>query len=54
MGVPSLYWHGKQHDYSVLVTDVLGPSLADLLRYCDGKFSLKTVLMIADQVIDRF
>lgn len=52
-GVPNLYWHGKEHDYSALVIDVLGPTLADLLRYCSGKFSLKTVLMITDQIIDR-
>lgn len=53
VGVPNLYWYGKQHDYAALVIDVLGPSLADLLKYCNGKFSLKTVLMIADQVVDR-
>jgi hypothetical protein len=42
-----LYWYGKGHDYSALVIDVLGPSLYDLLKYCGGKFTLKTVLMIA-------
>ena len=53
MGIPTLYWYGKEHGYSTLVIDVLGPSLCDLLRYCEGKFTLKTVLMIAEQAIQR-
>lgn len=36
-----------------MVMDIYGPSLEHLLRYCDGKFSLKTVLIIVDQLIDR-
>ena len=35
------------------MTDNLGPSLEQLLKFCGGKFSLKTVLLIIDQVIDR-
>ncbi|KAK0617802.1 casein kinase 1, delta subunit [Bombardia bombarda] len=39
--------------YSVLIEDLLGPSLEDLFRYCGCKFTLKTILMIADQAINR-
>lgn len=52
-GVPGVKWFGSEGDYNVLVIDLLGPSLEDLFNYCGKRFSLKTVLMLADQMISR-
>jgi casein kinase 1 epsilon len=50
-GISHIKWHGVEGDYNVMAIDLLGPSLEDLFNYCSRKFSLKTVLMLADQLV---
>ncbi|PKU82363.1 Casein kinase I isoform delta-like [Dendrobium catenatum] len=52
-GIPNVRWFGVEGDYNVLVMDLLGPSLEDLFNFCSRKLSLKSVLMLADQMINR-
>lgn len=53
MGIPSIKWCGAEGDYNVMVMELLGPSLEDLFNFCSRKFSLKTVLLLADQMVRR-
>ena len=50
-GIANVKWCGVDGEENVLVIDLLGPSLEDLFVYCGRKFTLKTVLMLADQMV---
>jgi casein kinase 1 len=52
-GIPNVYYCSTEGDYNVLVMDLMGPSLESLFNQTLRKFSLKTVLMLIDQMIQR-
>lgn len=53
IGISRVHWHGVEGEFYVMITDLLGPSLEDLFNFCDRKFSIKTVLLLADQLIPQ-
>ena len=53
VGIPSVHWFGTEGNYNVLTIDCLDPSLEDLFQFCNCKFSLNTVLLLADQLLSR-
>ena len=49
--IPKVYTVGDQNLYRILITEYLGYSLQDIIKYLGGKFSLTTTLKISIQVL---
>lgn len=50
-GFPNIRYFGSTDKHNVMVMDLLGSSLEALFSLCSRKFSLKTVLMLAIQLV---
>ncbi|KAF1810226.1 putative casein kinase I [Eremomyces bilateralis CBS 781.70] len=52
-GIPNVYYFGQEGLHNILVIDLLGPSLEDLFDHCHRRFTVKTVVMVAKQMLSR-
>lgn len=50
-GIPNAYYFGQEGLHNILCIDLLGPSLEDLFDMCGRKFTIKTVVMLAKQMV---
>ncbi|KAG1905077.1 casein kinase I [Suillus fuscotomentosus] len=51
VGIPRAFWFGRESTYHTLVLDLLGSSLHNLFLAHNRKFSLHTVVNLADQLL---
>ena len=52
-GVPQVYYCATEGESNVMVMEYLGSNLEDLFNICNRKFSLKTTLMVGEQMLAR-
>ncbi|KAL7789071.1 casein kinase 1 [Trichoderma ceciliae] len=52
-GIAALHDNGREEEFEFMVCELLGASLQSLFYHCGKRFSLKTTLMLADQLIQR-
>ncbi|CAF0784612.1 unnamed protein product [Adineta steineri] len=54
IGIPKMYWYGTVDDnYHAIILEMLGPSIEDLYNYCHRRFTIKTVLLLGEQMLER-
>jgi serine/threonine protein kinase len=53
LGLPEVYAAGSEGEYNFMVMDLLGPSLEDLCAAGKRTMSLKTALMLGEQMLSR-
>lgn len=51
VGFPAVHWCGCEGNYQMMAMQLLGPNLSELLCFCGNRFGLKTILMLADQMV---
>ncbi|KAF9111594.1 casein kinase I [Mortierella sp. AM989] len=52
-GIPNAFYFGQEGLHNILCLDLLGPSLEDLFDMCGRKFTIKTTVMVAKQMLSR-
>ncbi|GET92608.1 casein kinase I, putative [Leishmania tarentolae] len=49
--MPAIFGYSSEPEFNVMAMELMGLSLEDLYEKCGSRFSLKTTLMLADQIL---
>jgi len=52
-GIAEAFYFGVEGSFNCMVIEILGKSLEDHVQSCKGKFTVKTTVLIAQQVVQR-
>ena len=52
-GIPQIHWFGIEDGFNAMTIDYLGPSLNELFACCNSKFTARTVLCLAGQLVSH-
>jgi casein kinase 1 len=52
-GFAQYFYFGKEGQYHCMVMEYLGKSLEDRVQACGGRFSVKTTVLVAEQILRR-
>ena len=50
-GVPNVFYYYSDDDHNYMVLDLLGLSIEGVFNNCDKNFSLKTTIMLSEQMV---
>jgi serine/threonine protein kinase len=53
VGIPQMFWFGVAGEYNTMVMELLGQNLEDLFNFCTRNFTLKTILLIGIEMLER-
>ena len=51
VGFPHVHWFGTEYGFNAMAMDMLGHSLEDLFIQCHFRFTMKTVVLLACQLV---
>jgi serine/threonine protein kinase len=52
-GVPKVFWYGQEAGFNILIMQRLGPSIDEMHKQEGREFSMMTLLLIVDKMLDR-
>lgn len=52
-GIPKIFWYGTEGKFNIMIQELLGSSLEEVFVKYERQLSVKSILMISDQILTR-